>query len=79
MHPLAVAAAGDEIGTFEIGEVARDLWIIGPERVGQKAYANLTALHQVEQAKACPVSEGREEKLWVEGSHGLILSHTFMC
>ena len=63
MHPLAVAAGLNKVGTFEIGEMAGDLRIIRAERLGEEADAHLAVAHQIQKAQPGAVREGGEKKL----------------
>ena len=82
MHPFAVASRGDEGSTFEIGEVARDLRIIGRERSGKKADTDLAIPKQIKQPQPRPVRQGRKEKFRIKPvcvTHKKIFYHrTFM-
>lgn len=66
MHPLAIAAARNKRGPFEIGQMARDLWIIRSKRLGKKTNADLTSAHQVQQTQPRPVRKGRKKQLRIE-------------
>ena len=45
VHPFAVAAAAYQVGSFEVGEVAGDLRVVGAERFSEEADADLAFGH----------------------------------
>lgn len=67
VHPLALAAGADDAGVAQIGEVAGDLGLALAEDLDELADADFAVVHEVEQAEASAVGEGREEAGQVEG------------
>ena len=62
VDPLALAARFDEAGAAQVSQVTGDFGLIGFECALEKADANLTFAHEVEEAEAVFVGEGREEQ-----------------
>ena len=60
VHPLAFAARGNDAGLAQVGQVARDLGLALAENLDKMADADLAAGHQVQQAQAGGVGQGRE-------------------
>jgi len=52
VHPLALAAWGDDTGVAEVGEVSGYLGLALPEDFDKVADAHLAAIHEIEEAKA---------------------------
>lgn len=66
VHPLALAAGGDDACTAQVGEVAGDLWLRGGEDLDEVADADFLLAHQVEQAETCGIAEGLKESWQIE-------------
>lgn len=76
MHPLSFAARSDDAGPAEVGQVAGDLGLALLEDFDEIANADLSAMHQVEQAKPGGVGQRGEKADEIEG-FGLA-SHQFI-
>lgn len=66
VHPLALAAGGDDACITQVGEVAGDLWLGRGEDLDEIADADFLLAHQVEQAEACGIAEGLKEAWQIE-------------
>lgn len=69
MHPFAVTASLYQAGTFQIGKVTRNLWVIGLERVGEKARANLAVSQEIQEPKARAVGQRGEKEFGIKACH----------
>jgi hypothetical protein len=61
VHPLALAARGDNAGVAQVGQMAGDLGLAMTENFDKEADADFAAAHEVEQAQACGVGQRRKE------------------
>ena len=66
MTPLSFAPGSDESGSTQIGQVARDLWLVGLENFDERADANLVVFEQVNEAQAGVIRERFKEKFEIE-------------
>ena len=62
VHPLPFPPRGDDSGSAEIGEVARDFRLALAEDFDEIADADFPAVHEVEEAEAGAVGQGGEEQ-----------------
>jgi len=62
VHPLAFAAGGDDAGAAEVGEVARNLRLVGVEDGDEEADADLVVAHQVDEPQPGAVGQRPEEQ-----------------
>lgn len=79
VHPLAVAAGGDDACVAEVGEVAGDLGLALAEDFDEVADADLATVHEVEQAQADGVGESCEEAGEIEGFLGTTHELKYTC
>ena len=63
MHPLAVAARGDQARAAKVGQVPRYFGLAGMQDLHKKADADLAARYQVQQTQARGVRQGAEEAI----------------
>ena len=77
MHPLALAARGDDACVAQVSEVARDFRLALVENLDKITDADLAADHQVQQAQSGGVGQRREEAgqadRWGAAAHEFII------
>ena len=61
MHPLTLAARGDDTGVAQVGEMARDFGLALAEYLDKMADTDLATGHQVQEAQAGGVGQRSEE------------------
>ena len=66
MHPLALAACGDQARAAQIGEMTGYLGLALAENFNEKADADFTALNEIEEAEACAIRKRGEEQCRVD-------------
>jgi len=69
MHPFAVTASLYQAGTFQIGKMPRDLWVVGLKRIGEKARANLAVQQEVQESQPRSVGKGGKKKFGIKTCH----------
>jgi hypothetical protein len=79
VHPLALAARGNDAGTLQIGQMARNLRLWRTKDFDEVADADFPLAHQVEESKAGFIAQSLKESRKVKVPfvcHSLIFALT---